>query len=91
MESHGVSASSIRVVARMNDLEAIRKSIVNGLGISILSYRSARDLAESRQILLFPLEENTPSRTFYIVYSKIRILKPHVKQFIRFVEEFYRT
>ena len=91
MESHGVSASSIRVVARMNDLEAIRKSIVNGLGISILSYRSARDLAESRQILLFPLEENTPSRTFYIVYSKNRILKPHVKQFIRFVEEFYRT
>lgn len=90
LESHGISSSDLNVVARMNDLESIKKSIVNGLGISILSARSAVDLEKTKQILLFPLEESAYTRTFYIVYSKNRILKPHVKQFIHFVKNYYK-
>lgn len=90
LETKGLSPAALNVVARMNDLESIKKSIANGLGISILSARSARDLADSGQILLFPLDKEYPSRTFYIVYSKNRILKPHVKQFIQFVQAFYQ-
>lgn len=90
LESKGISPSSLRVIARMNDLEAIKKSIVGGLGISVLSACSVKDLADSRQILLFPLEKKQPSRSFYIVYSKNRILKPHVKQFLQFILDFYR-
>lgn len=90
LESQGLSSSSLNVIARMNDLESIKKSIVNGLGISILSARSVLDLQKTGQILLFPLEESAQKRTFYIVYSKNRILKPHVKQFIHFVQEYYK-
>ena len=89
LEKIGVTSSDLNVVARMNDLESIKKSIVNGLGISILSARSAIDLEKTKQILLFPLEESAHKRTFYIVYSKNRILKPHVRQFIHFVRDFY--
>ena len=91
LERVGIESSSLNVIARMNDLESIKKSIVNGLGISILSARSTIDLQKTKQILLFPLEESAHKRTFYIVYSKNRILKPHVRQFIRFVQDFYRT
>ena len=91
LEQIGVTPSDLNVIARMNDLEGIKKSIVNGLGISILSARSAIDLKKTKQILLFPLEESAHKRTFYIVYSKNRILKPHVRQFIQFVQNFYRT
>lgn len=91
LEQHRISTDELNVVASMNDLESIKKSIVNGLGISILSARSVRDLEKTRQILLFPLKEPAHMRTFYIVYSKNRILKPHVKQFIRFTKEFYKT
>ena len=90
LEQIGVTPSDLNVIARMNDLEGIKKSIVNGLGISILSARSAIDLQKTKQILLFPLEESAHKRTFYIVYSKNRILKPHVRQFIQFVQNFYR-
>lgn len=89
LERQGISQDSLNIVACMNDLEAIRKSIAKGLGISILSARSTQDLAASRKILLFPLSNSAPTRTFYIVYSKNRILKPHVKQFIQFVRDFY--
>ena len=91
LEQIGVTPNDLNVIARMNDLEGIKKSIVNGLGISILSARSAIDLQKTKQILLFPLEESSHKRTFYIVYSKNRILKPHVRQFIQFVQNFYRT
>lgn len=91
LEQIGVTPSDLNVIARMNDLEGIKKSIVNGLGISILSARSAIDLQKTKQILLFPLEESAHKRSFYIVYSKNRILKPHVRQFIQFVQNYYRT
>lgn len=91
LESQGINQSSLNIVARMNDLEAVRRSIVQGIGISVLSYRSARDLADSKQLLLFPLDKVSSVRTFYIVYNKNRILKSHVKQFIHFTEGFYQN
>ena len=89
LEQIGVTPSDLNVIARMNDLEGIKKSIVNGLGISILSARSAIDLQKTKQILLFPLEESAHKRNFYIVYNKNRILKPQVRQFIHYVKNFY--
>lgn len=91
LEKIGVTPSELNVIARMNDLESIKKSIVNGLGISILSARSVTDLEKTKQILLFPLEESAHKRSFYIVYSKNRILKSHVRQFIHYVKEYYQT
>lgn len=91
LENAGIEPSSLNVVARMNDLESIKKSIVNGLGFSILSARSVVDLQKTKQILLFPLEESVHKRSFYIVYSKNRILKSHVRQFIHYVKEYYQT
>ena len=90
LEKIGITPSDLNVIARMNDLESIKKSIVNGLGISILSARSAVDLEKTKQILLFPLEESVHKRSFYIVYSKNRILKPHVRQFMHYVRDFYQ-
>ena len=89
LEKRNIPASSLHIVARMNDLEAIRKSVAGGLGISILSACSAKDLADTHQILMFPLNHESAMLTFYIVYSKNRILKPHVKQFLKFVPNFY--
>ena len=89
LENAGIEPSSLNVVARMNDLESIKKSIVNGLGISILSARSAVDLKKTKQILLFQLEGTAHKRSFYIVCSKNRILKAHVRQFIQYVKNYY--
>ena len=90
LEEHHISDTALHIVGRMNDLEAIRKSVAGGLGISILSACSAKDLADTHQILMFPLNSEKAVRTFYIVYSKNRILKPHVKQFLKFVKDFYQ-
>ena len=46
-------------------------------------------MKKTKQILLFPLKDAEHKRNFYIVYSRNRILKPHVRQFIQFVKSFY--
>ena len=70
LENAGIEPSSLNVVARMNDLESIKKSIVNGLGISILSARSAVDLKKTKQILLFPLEGTAHNAVFILFAAK---------------------
>lgn len=89
LEQHGFNASDLNVIAHMNDLESIKKSIVSGLGISIMSALSVRDMEKTKQILLFPLEESAHRRTFYMVYSRHRMLKPYVQQFLKFVKRYY--
>lgn len=53
LERIGITPSDLNVIARMNDLEGIKKSIVNGLGISILSARSAIDLQKQSRSFSF--------------------------------------
>lgn len=89
LEENHVSAADLNVVACMNDLESIKKSIASGLGVSILSACSVRDLEKTRQVLLFPLGESAKKRTFYIVYNRHRILKPYVERFLKFVQRYY--
>lgn len=89
LERRKIPASSINVVARMNDLEAVKRSIINGLGISILSAKSIQDLKNSRQVIVFPLDRPAPTRNLYIVYKREHNLLPHVRQFIQFVRSYY--
>ncbi|MGN0205128.1 MAG: selenium metabolism-associated LysR family transcriptional regulator, partial [Coprococcus sp.] len=70
LEKRKIPASSLNVVARMNDLEAVKRSIMNGLGISILSAKSIQDLKNSRQVIVFPLDKPAPTRNLYIVYKR---------------------
>ena len=90
LEKRKIPASSINVVARMNDLEAVKRSIMNGLGISILSAKSIQDLKNSRQVIVFPLDRPAPTRNLYIVYKREHNLLPHVRQFIQFVRNYYQ-
>lgn len=89
LERRKIPASSINVVARMNDLEAVKRSIINGLGISILSAKSIQDLKNSRQVIVFPLDRPAPTRNLYIVYKREHNLLPHIRQFIQFVRSYY--
>ena len=70
--------------------ELVKRSIINGLGISILSAKSVQDLNASRQVLIFPLAHPAPTRKLYIVYRKEHALLPHVRRFIQFVRSYYQ-
>ena len=87
--------SAFRILDIRNNLlenfTGSRKQSIDLAASTILSARSVVDLQKTKQILLFPLEESAHKRSFYIVYSKNRILKSHVRQFIHYVKEYNQT
>ena len=64
-ENH-LDPENMHVIARSNDLEAIKKMIADGLGISVLSSLCVKDMASSGQILTLPLPTAFP-RSFYLL------------------------
>lgn len=84
-----IPVHQLQIIARINDLESIKRMILNGMGISILSKYAITDLEQQQQIFTYPLPTDIP-RQFYIVYLKSRPLKPIVTQFIEFTQDFYR-
>lgn len=61
LDALGISEGSLSVVARNNDLEAIKRLVKGGLGISIFSSLSVQDIASQGQILTFPVALPEPT------------------------------
>lgn len=89
LSSHHINTTNLKIAARMNNLDSIKLSIISGLGVSILSTLSIQDLISAGQLMEFPLSGSGHTRNLYIVYSKHRILSPHVKQLLSFIKNYY--
>ena len=89
LEKEGISKESIQVVAYMNDTEAIKNSVMAGLGISIVSKKAAEKLIEQERVLSFEFAKNTSGRKFYIIYRKDYQLKSFIHTFIEYVQKYY--
>ena len=90
LEKEGISKDSIQVVAYMNDTEAIKNSVMAGLGISIVSKKAAEKLIEQERVLNFEFAKNTSRRKFYIIYRKDYQLKPFIQTFVQYVQQYYK-
>lgn len=90
LESLGVRQEELKVVARINDQEAVKNLVAQGLGVSILSERAARNFVDEKRVLLFELPEQTARRSLYLIYPKNYILNPYLQKFMEYVMRFYQ-
>ncbi len=81
----------LRVVARINDQETIKKLVAEGVGISIVSQQSAQDYADDGRVLTFEIEGYPSDRYLYLVYRKNALLSAREKGFMRFVMSVYEN
>lgn len=84
-ESIGYAYDRLKVVAQMNDLEAIKKSIEKGVGISILSKKVAQDMEKNEKAYIFHLSKEGIFREYYLIYRKNRELP-----FAKYIEKNFR-
>lgn len=75
----------VNVVARMNNMEAIRQAVASGLGISVISELAAVGEAGRNRIKYFRLRELQKQRVFYMVHNKNICLSPLADSFRRIV------
>ncbi len=88
LEGLGIVPRKLQTVIETNDLEALKRMVVEGLGISICSHLSVRELEEQGKVILYPLGENA-TRYFYMAYSTERPQSLALSRFIRCVTELY--
>jgi len=83
----GAKPESLSVVAYMNDMESIKKAVISGLGVTIISERVAQDAILAGQVLRFPLDAGDFYRDLYLAYAKNRHFTLAERSFIAFVAE----
>lgn len=72
LERLGIDFPMLNVVGKMTDQSAINKMIATGVGISIMSKKTAFELKESGAAIIFEDKECPIYREIYIVYHKNR-------------------
>ncbi len=85
----GIRTERLRIIASIANQETIKKSVIQGMGISILSRLAAKNEVESGRVLEFPIPEADEGRDLNLVYNKNHPLTRSAQRFIKTVKEMY--
>ena len=93
MEKHlkemGINIADLNIVSTMENTEIIKRSVKNGLGVSVMSKLAAKDLVEAGKVLQVPFVKEGKGRDLNIVYNKNYQLLPAGVKFVKLVKELY--
>ena len=84
-----VDLSDLDIIASIENQETIKKSVRQGMGISILSKLATADEAEAGYVLAFPIPKADKGRDINLVYNKNYQLSRSAERFIKVVKEVY--
>ena len=85
----GIRTERLRIIASIANQETIKKSVIQGMGVSILSRLAAKNEVESGRVLEFPIPEADEGRDLNLVYNKNHPLTRSAQRFIKTVKEIY--
>lgn len=89
LKAHNFDIHNLNVIATLNSIEAIKKSVQNNMGISIVSNLAVEDFAKDNKVLLFEFEEMNMYRNLYIVRNKEMYMSKCAIKFIKFIREIF--
>ena len=87
----GISVEKLDVIASIENQETIKKSVSQGLGISVLSALASKDEVEEGHILAFSIPGADSGRDINLVYNKNYQLSRSAERFIRIVKDVYQV
>ena len=86
LKNAGISMEDLDIVASIANQETIKKSVKQGMGITVLSRLSAED---EDGLLIFPIPGADEGRDINLVYNKNYQMTRSADRFIRIVKEVY--
>lgn len=87
LEKEKIDIRRLQIVADMDNQEAIKKSVSNGMGVSILSAAAAQDYVEQGKLYRFEIKPGGMFRKLYLVWNRNHKPGPGAKIFLQFVRE----
>lgn len=85
----GIELRELDIIASIGNQETIKKSVRQGMGVTILSRLAAEDEEENGDLLTFPIPGASEGRDINLVYNKNSQLPRSVQRFIKTVKEVY--
>lgn len=89
LKQYGIDVERLAIVASMESQEAIKRSVANGMGISIISRLAAEEEIRAGKVLWRKVPGEGEGRDINIVYNKNFHLSKSAERFIRVVKEMY--
>ncbi len=89
LRAAGVKMSELDIIASIENQETIKKSVRQGMGITVLSKLATEDEAEAGILLAFPIPKSDDGRDINLVYNKNYQLSRSAERFVRIVKEVY--
>lgn len=86
LKNAGISMEDLDIVASIANQETIKKSVKQGMGITVLSRLAAED---EDGLLIFPIPGADDGRDINLVYNKYYQMTRSADRFIRIVKEVY--
>lgn len=87
----GYNPHKLKIVARMNSMEAIKNAVSCGLGVSIVSKIAVEKQLGRDDFLVFNIEGFNLGRKFYLAYNQKVTLSPRAEAFKNFVLDNFRS
>lgn len=85
-----INDGSLNIIATLNSAEAIKRSVANNMGISIISNLAVQDYIKDKRVLAFDLAEENIYRNLYIVRNKEMYMSKSSLKFIKFMREIFK-
>ena len=85
----GIELSELNIVASIQNQETIKRSVRNGMGISILSRLAAEDEIRSGVLRAVPLGETGGKRNINLVFDRRSLHSTEAEKLIDIVKEMY--
>lgn len=85
----GIELSELNIVASIQNQETIKRSVRNGMGISILSRLAAEDEIRSGVLRAVPLGETGGKRNINLVFDRRSLRSTEAEKLIDLVKEMY--
>lgn len=89
LRTAGIDVRKLHVTASVDSTETIKRSVKNGIGITMISCLAAQEEIASGTVLAFPMSKNKSTRKLYLVYNKNYALSRQARNLVEVVQELY--
>ena len=89
LKAAGIDVGKLDIIASIENQETIKRSVRQGMGITVLSRLAAKEEEESGLLLTFPIPKADQGRDINLVYNKNYQLTRSAERFVKIVREVY--
>ncbi len=91
LKKAGINPADLDIIASIENQETIKKSVRQGMGVSVLSRLATKDETRDGYLLAFPIPQADEGRDINLVYNKNYQLTGSAERFIKVVKEIYQV